>query len=138
MGHLPRSPLVMKFFLVLALILALFSVAVVADHATPDDDDDLPSGTFGPRIRPITVHYQVQDYQYNFNAPPVDFENPEQVDVEYTTQTVTIFSGFWGHKGSSPASPSDDNSSSSVLGVSALAAVAGIVMLFYFRREINP
>mmetsp|Transcript_15817 Transcript_15817/g.24734 ORF Transcript_15817/g.24734 Transcript_15817/m.24734 type:complete len:115 (+) Transcript_15817:41-385(+) len=86
----------MKVFVFLALFIAFFGL-VLADHATPDDDDEIPSGTFGPPIEsPHPVRYYVGKPPQTFRAPFLTVETVVEASVSYTTQTISIFNGFFG------------------------------------------
>merc|ERR1712137_4360 len=112
----------MKVFVFLALFIALFGL-VVADHATPDDDDEIPSGTFGPPIEaPHPVRYYVGKPPQTFRAPRLTVESVYEAPVEYTTQTVTVFSGFF--------SPSEFSSGAPTISVAIFLVIATLALVF--------
>merc|ERR1712063_13708 len=113
----------MKVLVFLALFIAIFG-AVLADHATPDDDDEVPSGTFGPPIEsPHPVRYYVGKPFQTFKVPALTVESVYEVSQSYTTQTITIFNSFFGTSEFSSDATSNTISAAFVITFAVIALV---------------
>jgi len=79
--------------------------------------------TFGPPIEaPHPVRYYVGKPPQTFRAPRLTVESVYEAPVEYTTQTVTVFSGFF--------SPSEFSSGAPTISVAIFLVIATLALVF--------